>query len=144
MSYFSYRKSLGKLSRDRDKESKALSKLVQEAKKLGGRAKADEVYQAESFELESIDEDISLLRTRYLINRAEKKSLPLPPMNEEDGFWETGRITGSWYLTNKGITEVRSLIRKDTREILEIFSKWVSILIGLIGAITGLVAVIRR
>ena len=55
MSYFSYRKSLGKLSRDRDKESKALSKLVQEAKKLGGRAKADEGYQAESFGLESID-----------------------------------------------------------------------------------------
>jgi hypothetical protein len=65
-------------------------------------------------------------------------------MNEDDGFWETGRNTGSWYLSNKGITEVRSLIRKDTREILEIVSKWVSISIGLIGAITGLVAVIRR
>jgi len=144
MNYFSYKKALIRLNRNRDTESKALSKSIEEAKRTGGLEKAREVYQSESFELDMINEEIAVLKTRYLRYRAEKKSLPIPQMNDKDGLWETGHYTGRWYLTNKGITELLSLIRKDRKERMEIFSYWVAILFGLIGAITGLIAVIKR
>lgn len=144
MNYFAYKKALIRLNRNRDKENKALSKSIEEAKRTGGLEKAREVYQSESFELNMIYEKILTLKTQYLSDIADKKSLPIPPRNEKDGLWESGHYTGRWYLTNKGIAELRSLIRKDRKERMEIFSYWVAILFGLIGAITGLIAVIKR
>lgn len=144
MNYFSYKKALIKLRLNRDKENKALSKSFEEAKRTGGLEKAREVYQSESFDLDNINEEIAVLITQYLRHKAEKKFLPVPPLNDKDGFWKQGQYTGKWYLTNKGITELQSLIRKDGKEKREMFSYWISILFGLIGAITGLIAVIKR
>ena len=60
MNYFSYRKALYKLNRERQKASEALSKLVEEARKKGGEAKAQEVYQNEGFDLDMIDDKSSV------------------------------------------------------------------------------------
>jgi len=73
-----------------------------------------------------------------------QKFLPTPSLSEKDGLWERSSNTGDYYLTDKGIAEMRGIIRKDTKEKMEIFSYWGGLLIGLIGAITGLVAVIKR
>jgi hypothetical protein len=79
--------------------------------------------------------------TRYLIAKAEKMSLPTPSRTEGDGLWES---TYTPYLTNKGITEVRKTIREEQKQRLELVSHWAAIIIGVIGAITGLIAVIMR
>jgi len=144
MNYLSYRKALHILNLEREKAVKAISESVQEAKKTGGEVKADEVYRDEYVKLELIDEKISELVTRYLINKATLRFLPTPPVSEKEGFWERGWNTGAYYLTDKGIAEVRGIIRKDMKEKMEIFSYWGGLLIGLIGAITGLMAVIKR
>jgi len=142
MNYFSYRKSLRKLSCKRDREEKRLWKLVDEADKTGGYDEADSVLQTEKFYLMVIEDEIAHLKTQYIISKAEKMSLPTPSVTDKDGLWEMGNYTRKWCLTNKGITEMRREIRKERKEILELWSHWATILIGLIGAVTGLIAVI--
>jgi len=143
MNHFSYRKALYKLNRERQKASEALSKLVEEARKKGGEAKAQEVYQNGSFDLDMIDDKILGLVSRYLVYKANKRFLPVPSLSEEDELWERSNFTGRYHLTGKGITQVRKMIRSDTKETIEILSPYVGILFGLIGAITGLIAVIK-
>lgn len=144
MNWFSYRISLCKLQRERNKESKALFKLIEEAKKKGSQKIANDVYQTESVNLNIIDGELVYLKTRYLISIAENMSLPTPELNEKYGMWEESHYTDKWQLTNKGITEIRRLIRQERKEKLEFVSHWATILIGIIGAITGLIAVIMR
>jgi hypothetical protein len=144
MNYFSYRKALFKLHQERQRVSEAISKLVEEARKTGGEAKAREVYQIEGLDFEMIDDEILDLVSRYLVNKANKRVLPVPPLSEKDGLWERSNFTGRHHLTDKGITEIRKMIRRDTKESLDIFSPYIGILFGLIGAVTGLIAVIKR
>ena len=144
MNWFSYRISLYKLQRERNKERKTLFKLIEETKKKDGQKIANEMYQTESVNLNIIDGELIYLKTRYLISIAEKMSLPTPRLNEKDGMWEESHYTNKWQLTNKGITEIRKLIRQERKEKLELVSHWATILIGIIGAITGLIAVIMR
>jgi hypothetical protein len=144
MNYFSYRKALFKLDQKRQRVSEALSKLVEEARKTGGEAKAQEVYQIEGFDFDMIDDEILDLVSLYLVNKANKRLLPVPPLSEKDGLWERSNFTGRYHLTDKGITEIRKIIRRDTKEILEILSPYIGIVFGLIGAVTGLIAVIKR
>lgn len=144
MNYFSYRRSLHKLSCKRDREDKRLWKLVGEAEKAGGHEAANEVYQTESFDFSLIEDKIAHLKTQYLISKAEKMSLPTPSVTDKDGLYEISNYTRKWCLTNKGISEIRKLIRQERKEKLELWSHWATILIGVIGAVTGLIAVIMR
>lgn len=144
MNYFRYRKELYKLNSQRDKEKKSLDKLVDKARKDGGYDAAIEVYQMESVDFHIIDDEISYLKTRHLISKAEKMSLPTPRIADEDGLWEQSSYIGKWYLTNKGITEIRRLIRQERKENFELVSHWVTIIIGVIGAIIGLISVINK
>jgi hypothetical protein len=93
MDYFSYRKSLRKLSRKRDRENKRISKLVDEAKKTGGYEAANEVYQTEGFDIFLMDDEIAYLRTRYFISKAEKMLLPIPIVTDKEGLWEISNYT---------------------------------------------------
>jgi hypothetical protein len=95
MNYFFYKKALIRLNRNRDIESKSLSKSIEETKKTGGLEKTRELYQSDSFELDMINEEIAVLKTRYLRYRAEKKSLPIPQMNDKDGVEFQRKSPGS-------------------------------------------------
>ena len=73
--------------------------------------------------------------------------MPIPHRCSSDGseslFWYTGRQTGGEYLTNEGIKALRKEIRQESNALHEDRSKWVvwvTAATGLIGAITGLVA----
>lgn len=144
MSYLSYWIKLYSLNRKRQKVSKDVSKLVEEARKKGGAIKAEEVYQIESFDLQKVDDEIQEAVTRYVVYKANKRFLPVPSHSEEGGIWEESNMTGRYHLTDKGITEIRKMIRSDIKERIEVVSPYMSLLIGLIGAITGLVALIKR
>ncbi|MBI5453613.1 MAG: hypothetical protein HY956_03195 [Deltaproteobacteria bacterium] len=144
MNILSYRISLYKLTRERDKEDKRVSKLVNEAERKGGRAAGEQEWAAERFEFSRIDDEISYLNGRFLINKAERMSIPTPPITDKDDLWESSNYTGRWFLTTKGIAKVRQLIRQEQKVRLEIASHWAGIIIGIIGAITGLIAVIMK
>jgi hypothetical protein len=144
MNDLSYRIKLYKLTRKRDKESESLSKKIEEAKKSKDPDESNRVYQIDGFELRIIEAKISILVTRYLTDRANKRFLPVPPVNDKDGYWELSYETGNWHLTNKGITELRKTIREDSKELRESVAFWVSIIFGLLGLIIGVISVLNR
>lgn len=141
MNYLSYRKDLFSLSRKKEQERKLLYKAIASAGKKGGRDAEIEVYQTECFDLEKAEEKILILKSRYLISIADKIYLPIPPITDKEGLWKHGRYIQAWFLTEKGFTELRSTIRKEKSERIDYTSRLIGIIIGLIGALTGLIAV---
>ncbi len=144
MNFISYRLALFKLNRKRGEVVKAISKLAEEARKTGGERRAQEIWQTESFDIDMVDDEILGLVTRYLVNKANKRFLPVPSLSEGSDIWDRSNFTGKYHLTDKGIREIRKMVRQDMKENIEILSPYVTILFGLIGAATGLIAVIKR
>lgn len=144
MNYISYRVSLYKLNRQRNKTDKYHDKEYERAKKQGDRDEIEKAMSLASHELHEIEDEILHLEYSYLMSIASKMLLPTPTSDKEGKLWEQSRYTGKWRLTSKGILELRGLIRKEKKEKTELLVRWISIIIGLIGAITGLVAVIKK
>lgn len=146
MNYFSYRFSLSKLNRQRSKIDKSYKKQYDEAKKEKDEEKKQEISSLAIYELDEIDDEILFLEHQYLRSISTKHLIQVPPVieREKGGLWERSRYNGKYRLTNEGIRQLRSEIRKERKERTELLARWISILIGLLGAITGLVAVIKN
>jgi hypothetical protein len=96
------------LYRQLGKTHRFYEKDIREARAKGDHDKVQELEAGEFADRGFTEEEISLLATRYLLNKAHKRFLPSPPINETDGFWEKAEIMqNQWLLTSKGITEVR-------------------------------------
>lgn len=146
MNYISYRVLLFKLYRQRNKVDKYYKKEYQEAKKTGDRDKVQEVGSLTSFELQEVDDEIQYLEQRYIIALARQMLLAVPPVIDEEkgGLWEQSNSTGKWLLTVEGLRQLRATVRAEKKERTDALSRWVTIIVGLIGAITGLIAVIMK
>jgi len=70
-------------------------------------------------------------------------NLQLPTYYGDDDIWVKGK-SDDYILTNKGLTTLRSAIRNERHERFRGAFSWISIIIGLIGALTGLFAVIGK
>ncbi|MDP3027901.1 MAG: hypothetical protein Q8O04_00075 [Deltaproteobacteria bacterium] len=146
MNFFSYRSSLFKLSRQRREIDRYYKKQYAEAKKTSDNKKIGDISSVAPHELEEVDDEIHYLEQRYLISIATRMLLPVPPVisEEKGGRWEQSDVTGKWQLTSEGMRELRQLIRTEKKESTELLTRWITIIVGLIGAITGLVAVIKK
>ena len=119
------------------------------------QAKADDEVQSlkseMQFELDLQREEEDAHQTKQLLRKAMRLRVPVPPVHSHgganSGHWYEGGQTGGWYLTVSGIREVRAEIRQeqksrhDQRAHLVV---WISAITGVIGAITGLVAVLQK
>ena len=106
------------------------------------RASSDEIRslrQREWYEVDLIDDQISDLVTRRFLGIANKYLLPTP---KHDGAWIESDVTGLRQLEPEAIIELRATIRKERKERYEHMLMWVAALTGLIGALSGLIAVI--
>lgn len=91
-----------------------------------------------------IEDEISRLRTRYLCRTANRLILPIPN-RKNDKMWEdTTSDAIEKVLTTAGIAELRSLIRKEKKERVEQAAILIAALTGIIGTITGLLAVVLK
>ena len=147
MNYFSYRLKLSKYSRERERLRKLYSKDLEVAKKKNDREEIESLLSALSHEQREPEEKMNLLKTHYLLSIADRLSLPTPPITEKDGQWEQSGFSGRYFLTNKGITELRSLIRQERRERRERYEfifRLLTILTGLIGVFIGLISVLKK
>jgi hypothetical protein len=100
-------------------------------------------------ELALINEEQSVILSNELTARAHRLNVSVPRVwdqfNQETPFWERGHRTGSYYLTELGIKAVRTEIRDEEKWRIERRSRWItwiSVLTGLIGALTGLLAIL--
>jgi hypothetical protein len=114
----------------------------------------DEVLSLESarlFELGLQQEEEDSHLTKQLRRKARRLRVPIPRVSNEDGSisdqWYEGSQTGGWYLTDGGIRSLREEIRKEQKARHEgraQFIVWLSAITGIVGAITGLVAVLQK
>lgn len=129
-------------------------KEIQELRKNGDHNAVASKEHDHQFELELIYEDQETLYTDQLVRKARRLRVGVPPMPkyinhfeyEESEDWTYGP-QHSWRLTVKGIAKVRDEIRKEEKWRQERRAHWIQFgasLIGIIGALTGLVAVFRK
>lgn len=143
--HFKYRAKLTNLFRQKETVRNAFAEDIRMAQK---EHKAKEDIQSleyqSYFEECMLDEEISILATDNLIRKARRRFIPIPP-HETEGMWgRCEKISNRYVLTNKGISELRSSLRKDRKEQVELYVMIIAILTGVVGAITGLVAVIMK
>lgn len=119
-------------------------KLIEKARKEKPSREKIESLQAEGgFEHSMIQDEIDLLVTRRLTELARRLILPLPKYDDEE-MWIPSQSCRAKVLTEQGVVEVRSTIRQELKERRDAYLPWIVVLVGLLGTITGLLAVILR
>jgi hypothetical protein len=85
-----------------------------------------------------------------LIRRAHRYDIPIPPKREEDGFWEEWE-RGYWLLTDRGIHHLLKEIREEqqarlglVKGKLDLIAPFITGMVGLIGALIGLISVFGK
>jgi len=129
---------LAKLERDRAAVLKAHQKAIK-------KAKADEeniqliqgLHQDQYFEITMLDSTRASLVTRRLLSIAYALMLPTP----QDDYWERCEVTGYRVLTDEGIHLLRRSIREERKSRREAALAWLAAITGVVGALTGLIAV---
>ncbi|MBE3910770.1 hypothetical protein HJ153_22695 [Vibrio parahaemolyticus] len=113
--------------------------------------KVRDLIQSCRWEVGVPEEELEHHLSQKILSKARKMRIPVPEADfDEDGHdnmqnWVEGSQTGYRYLSAQGYAKVRSSIRKELKERRDLRSHWVvwlSAITGLVGAITGLLAVI--
>lgn len=139
-----YRAKLAKLFRQKEKLRSAYDEKIRQAEKDGKPSDDIEVLKLDSYHGSiMIDEEIAILATDNLIRKVRRHFVPIPS-RKTDGMWEQCIASNRYVLTDQGISKLRSALRKELNERYEIILKFSALLIGIIGALTGLVAVILK
>lgn len=127
---------------------RAYAKGIAEARRSGDKAKVASLEEDRRFELAVYDEEDDAYITQNLVRQAQRLRVPIPHRFNEDRseseYWEEGRYVTRAYLTRKGIAVLREEIRKELKARGEARSHWIawlSAMTGVIGAVTGLLAV---
>ena len=138
-----FRYKLFLLRREQKKLDAQARRVVAEGKKKKDERLAGEWFTEHGWEFDVIRLQVGSLVTQRLLREAENLFLPTPERSDEQMWDKDSEYIGGGVLSPKGMTELRSAIRKERRERREICERWVVILIGLIGALTGLIAVLK-
>jgi len=89
---------------------------------------------------------ISVLETWDLLRRAARKKVPTPDDDDRDAWTEAHG--GGYYLTTSAYANLRAAIRKERNEKwdfrLKVFGLLGSTTIGILGALIGLVAALKK
>ncbi len=134
-------KTLQKLSDANFKEfKKAEKKAIEDNVSQERLAYISHGYRADN---QDYNDEIMELNTRYLYSKSQKLLLPVPDYSDNT-IWEQSHISGRHNLTNKGVTQLRSAIRKELHERRIGALSWVAALTGVIGALSGLIAIIGK
>lgn len=132
-------RSLQKARRD---NLQLFQRRLREAKQRGaGKDETDSIGADHGPEDSLYEAEIYELWTRFLRERTEQLLLPLPPIDDEL-YWQKSQFISGWLLTIKGVDEVRRSIRNEQQERRATWFSWLAAFTGLIGALSGLAAVL--
>ena len=124
---------------------KSYFKEIKKAKEDKKDSRLEELSRDCQFEIEFIEEE-DLLFTNRLIDKAKRLRIPLPTHTRPE-YWVKGKNTSSLYLSPDGISKLREDIRKEERWRVEVRAQkvvWLSAITGILGALTGRLAVWLR
>lgn len=143
--FIKYRIALWRLLKQKEKIRFAYAKEISTAHKEG--KKPDDIRALEAsawFEEQMLNEEISLLVTAHWISKATKHFITIPSRATE-GMWEQcDKISERFVLTNAGISALRSALRAEIKERRDLVLPYILALTGIIGTLTGLVAILRK
>ncbi len=140
----SYEAKLRRLFRAQDKLDRAHAEDIRKAKEDGKSVyEIDELNTDVSFEWHLLDVDIAVLATEHLCRKAKRRMLPLPSLKDNE-MWENLPYASRPTLTGQGISQVRASLREETKARRELVVPIGTLVVGFLGVVTGLVAVIIR
>lgn len=138
-----YKYDLWKLQQEKDKTRRIFGKEMAEAeKKKASHDDMAHIVGEEMYFIDTIDEQIAQLQGQLLRRQAERYLIPFPKRITKNGDWEQSKITGRWLLGQKTVSELRNAIRREQKDRREKWQGWLALLIGLIGALIGLLSVL--
>lgn len=139
------------LAWSRSRIERGYGKSIAAARQAKDYNDVQSLMSATRFELDLQREEEDAHQTKQLLREAMRLRVPVPPVHPDgganSGHWYEGSQTGRWYLTVSGIREVRSEIRQEQKSRHEQRAHlvvWISAIAGVIGTITGLVAVLQK
>ena len=146
-----YRVKLHKLFKQKEMNRVAYDDQIQKARRDNASREDIEGLKLDCLQKEfRIEDEIAILVTDNLIQMASRHFVPVPSRKSE-GMWGNCVTFDQRVLTNNGISQLRSSLRKEFNERrkafyerVELVVKVLAVLIGIIGAITGLIAVIVK
>lgn len=130
---------------------RAYAKDIAEARKLNDNERVERLEWDHRFEIDLHDEKEDAYVTTRLLAQARRLRVSIPHRYNKDQTesddWYQGQHTGRWYLTTRGLAALREEVRRELKARHEARSHWVvwlSSFTGVIGALTGLVALLVR
>ncbi len=104
----------------------------------------DITHELDSFRgriLVEFDDKKRSLVAAYLLRKAEKKLIPRPEFNKKN--WVKNE-DDSYHLSDHAINELRSKIKIENNDSIEMIVKIIVGLTGVIGTLTGLIAIVKK
>lgn len=118
-----------------------------EARSQGDEEQFERLVNDYSFAISRYTDQLEAIKTGELMEQAVRYGVTiddLPPPKLEHSYWRTGRH-GTAYLTAEGLAAYRKAVRRaktvQFREFRDAWLPWIGAMTGLVGALTGLLAV---
>ncbi|MBI3404429.1 MAG: hypothetical protein HY046_03120 [Acidobacteria bacterium] len=131
---------LWRARRQRNGLEKSFERAIARADKAKDKDRSDALARLFFDERERARENISILESTILFDKAEDLGVPAPlGPGDDPGSWELSRETNRAFLNPHARAQLRSEIFKARRERVQDRMLWVSQISPLIGPITGLI-----
>jgi len=148
---FRSRLKLWRIHSRQRKNDRVFSQLVKESGKSVEECSAESWYADLGNEEISLDAEERKTITDELIDEAHRLYLPVPLWNDQSKWDSDYAEPPTRYLTPQAMNELRAAIRKEQAERRAVLEWWlkalggaVGILTGLIGALIGLIAILKK
>jgi hypothetical protein len=138
--------NLRKLERLRRETRKAYAEKAEQYRKDKNRTAEDmQALDAEEyFESKMVDEAVNVFLSNRLLDQAAHYDIEIP---QDDGAWQYSEDGQQRYLNAKARASLREFIHPAKTRNFEEWARWIPFIMafaGLIGVITGLVAVLKK
>ncbi len=138
--------ALWRAQRKRRQLDRLFRRLTSKAEKEKRRDDVESLVAEHGFERDLVNDTINALESSRIQERAERLGIPVPKYSTDNEAWEKGFQPNVVYLSLKTRAELRTQLRKERRERVEyctlVVKDLIVPLVGLIGAIIGLISVI--
>jgi hypothetical protein len=139
--YLKLRWKLWKLARLWEGIEGANAQRREEAKKRGtDRDELNDIEQYAAQDWWQHQDDVRAAHSRFLVAKASEMILPIPKFDDKT-MWKDDPM-GRTTLTELGINTLRSAVRAERKARLEMFLMWVPGVVGILGTLIGLAAIL--